>query len=140
MEPKLDEGGPTGDAKLVQNACVERLLKMIDSLNEEVEKSIRVIDDDALQAVSSRFNRVQEALHSEHELRRRIPDETLAKLKQKQLPDCVKLNVGGRPFAMSLSILTSVKGTFFDSMFGGEPDSRAQRLLLCVVMSSCFAL
>lgn len=42
------------------------------------------------------------------------------KPKQSQPPKRIKLDVGGKIFATSLSTLTSVKDTFFDSMFGGE--------------------
>lgn len=50
-----------------------------------------------------------------------VPDEMAGKLEQslRQSPNVIKLNVGGMVFATSLSTLTSVKGTFFDSMFSG---------------------
>ncbi|HEY9755031.1 MAG TPA: hypothetical protein V6C97_07720 [Oculatellaceae cyanobacterium] len=131
MEPKLSQ---THAATLVNDADpfpgsrVQRLLRMIDALNEEVEKSFDVIDDEALQAVSTRLGRVQEALHNERELRQRISRATTEKLGQnQQLPNRVKLNVHGRMFVTSLSALTSIKGTFFDSMFGGA----CRPLLLC---------
>lgn len=124
MESKVVKNGvhasSGNNAKLHESSCVERLLKMIDALNEEVKKSIAVMDDDAMLAVSSRLTRVQEVLNSEQEMRKHIPGETLEKLKQKQMPDAVKLSVGGKAFAAPLTALTSVKGTFFESMFGGE--------------------
>lgn len=41
--------------------------------------------------------------------------------KEHVLPDSqrIKLDVGGKHFATTLSTLSSTKGTFFESMFGG---------------------
>lgn len=99
---------------------VEELLKLIDHLNDEMQQGFPYIDDDSLQAVLSHLKRVQETLRKEQELRERIPGETIERLKQKELPTRVKLDVGGKGFLTSLLALTSVEGTFFECMFGGE--------------------
>lgn len=97
----------------------DKLRKKIEDLYEDLNQGFDVIDDEALQALYSHVSQVQEATRREQELRQRLSQETLETQKQnKPLPDRVKLNVGGKVFTTSLSILTSVKGSFFDSMFG----------------------
>lgn len=115
------------DAKTWQGSRVERLFNNIDALNEEVNNGLDDVHDEALDAVSSRLGCVQGSLHREQELRKRIPGETMSRLKQNELPERVRLNVGGKLFATSLATLTSIKDTFFDSMFGGE----------CLLVCSC---
>lgn len=132
MEPQFiasDALQTCNDAKPSQSSRIGRLLQMMD----EVEQSIAVLDDDELQAVSSRLCRVQDALHRENEVRKRIPEETIDALKQNRLPSLVKLNVGGRLFAASLASLTHVKGTFFDSMFGGKEQHETHCSLACLL-------
>lgn len=106
-----------------QSSSAERILELIDALDKEVKKSFDVLDNGALQAMSSRLGRVQEALHSEQEFRQLPPaagPKATAQEGDVKLPTRVRLNVGGRVFATPLSALTSITGTFFDSMFGGE--------------------
>lgn len=55
---------------------------------------------------------------------------------QSQLPNRIRLDVGGKIFATTLSTLTSMKGTFFEGMFGGE----LRFCALCVCAMHCPAV
>lgn len=58
----------------------------------------------------------REALEEE----RKVWQANANKLQRCQLPNRIKLDVGGKVFAASLATLTSVKDSFFHSMFSGR--------------------
>lgn len=74
MESKVAENGvpeACSNVNLCKCSCAERLFDRIDALHEDLLESFDVIDDDTLQALSTRLSVVQKVLRIEQEMRKR---------------------------------------------------------------------
>lgn len=117
MEPKesVEKSPKRRKVEDVWEGYCKELEEKGKQLNSVLEKERNQLNA-LLGRIKTSMKQDREALQSE----RKTWDEMADKLKHTQLPSCIRLNVGGKAFATSLSTLTSVKGTFFESMFGGE--------------------
>lgn len=95
---------------------------------QEIQRELALLEDgmrvNTLNTLLGRMKTCFEEERNTLQRERKAWNEMADKLKRSQLPDCIRLCVGGKSFATSLSTLTSIKGTFLDSMFGGERHTR----------------
>lgn len=137
MEPKEADEKPTKRRKVedVWEGFRKELEKKGKQLNSLIEDNRKQLDDiqklfeQERNQMNEMFGRIKTSMDHEStalQKERQTWEEMADKLKQTQLPNRIKLDVGGKTFATSSTTLTSIKGTFFDSMFGGEYNRYAQ--------------
>lgn len=102
--------------RLIINFLIKNIKFMEEEITALKELQKRYAEEFA-ELVTKTISKIQE-MHQEVIKEKQLLSQTHPKLQKQQTSTIIVLNIGGKKFSTALSTLQSVKGSFFDTMFG----------------------